>query len=211
MEIGILIYGVRQTEFFVIWGHFFPFYSTDDPENQDFKKMKKTSGDVIILYPRIINDNHMTHGCWDVERNEQNFFSFWIIFCRFASITTQKIRFSKKQKKTTGDIIILHLCTINDNHMMNGSWDMERDGQIFFFILGHFLPFYPTNNPQNQNFEKMKKLFGDIIILHKFAKKHDHMLYCLWHTNTVRCVTDVIFIFHFGLFLALLHPWWPKK
>ena len=63
MEIGILIYGVRQTEFFVIWGHFFRFYSTDDPENQDFKKMKKTSGDVIILYPRIINDNHMTHGC----------------------------------------------------------------------------------------------------------------------------------------------------
>ena len=23
-----------------------------------------------------------------------------------------------------------------------------------FVILGHFLPFYPTNNPKNQNFEK---------------------------------------------------------
>ena len=32
-----------------------------------------------------------------------------------------------------------------------------------FVILDHFLPFYPTNNPQNQNFEKMKKMPGDII------------------------------------------------
>ena len=37
---------------------------------------------------------------------------------------------------------------------------------IIFVILGHFLPFYPTNNPKNQNFEKMKKNPGDIIILH---------------------------------------------
>ena len=26
-----------------------------------------------------------------------------------------------------------------------------------FVILGYFLPFYPTNNPQNQNFEKVNK------------------------------------------------------
>ena len=35
-----------------------------------------------------------------------------------------------------------------------------------FDILGHFLPFYPINNPQNQNFEKMKKRPGDIIGLY---------------------------------------------
>ena len=29
----------------------------------------------------------------------------------------------------------------------------------FFVILGHFLPFYPTNKLKNQNFEKMKKSF----------------------------------------------------
>ena len=27
----------------------------------------------------------------------------------------------------------------------------------FFVILGHFLRFYPTNNPESQNFEEMKK------------------------------------------------------
>ena len=33
-------------------------------------------------------------------------------------------------------------------------WVQQTD---FFVILGHFLSFYPTNNSQNQNSEKMKK------------------------------------------------------
>ena len=59
-------------------------------------------------------------------------------------------------QKTLGDIIILHICTINDNHMMYGSGDMERKRE-FFVILDHFLPFYPPNNPKNRNFEKLKE------------------------------------------------------
>ena len=31
---------------------------------------------------------------------------------------------------------------------------MEHDGHIIFY---HFLPFYRRNNPENQNFEKMRK------------------------------------------------------
>ena len=34
----------------------------------------------------------------------------------------------------------------------------------FFVILGHFCSFDPPNNPKNQNFEKMKKAPGDIIL-----------------------------------------------
>ena len=30
-------------------------------------------------------------------------------------------------KKTTGDIIILHMCTKNNDHMMYGSWNMVCD------------------------------------------------------------------------------------
>ena len=26
-----------------------------------------------------------------------------------------------------GDIIIVHMCIINDNHIRYGSWDMDRD------------------------------------------------------------------------------------
>ena len=35
-------------------------------------------------------------------------------------------------KKEPGDIIILHMCIINDNHMMYGSRDMEHDGHRHF-------------------------------------------------------------------------------
>ena len=44
----------------------------------------------------------------------------------------------------------------------------------FFVILGHFFPFSPSNNQQNQNFEKMKKASGDVIILHM----------CQWRTQS---------------------------
>ena len=45
-----------------------------------------------------------------------------------------------------GDIISLHMCTINDDHMMYGFRDMECHGQIFFAILDHFLHFYRPSN-----------------------------------------------------------------
>ena len=60
-DIGFLRYGVRQAEFFVILGHFFPFQPPDNPENQ-ILKLKKTPGDIIILHIYTINDNHMMYG-----------------------------------------------------------------------------------------------------------------------------------------------------
>ena len=47
----------------------------------------------------------------------------------------------------------------------------QRD---FFLIFDEFLPFYPLNNPENRNFEKIKRAPGDIIILHKrFINSND--------------------------------------
>ena len=101
-------------------------------------------------------------------------------FCTFTSspVTTWKIKILKKWKN--GDIVILHMCTINDNHMMYSSWDMKCEGQNFSVILERFLPFYSHNNPKNQNFEKLKKTPREIIILHKSTKNHDHILYGSW-------------------------------
>ena len=78
-------------------------------------------------------------------------------------------------EKTPGDFIILLKCTINDYHMIYGSWDMKCTRQNVFVILGHFLTFYPSNSPKNENSKKIKKTSGDII-LHKYTK--NHMLYC---------------------------------
>ena len=54
---------------------------------------------------------------------------------------------------------------------------MDHGGQNFFVTLDHFLPFYPPNNPKNQNFEKLKKTPGDIIILHMCTIDDNHMMF----------------------------------
>ena len=55
------------------------------------------------------------------------------IFCHFGpffvllpppppnNLKNQNFKKMKKNEKTVGDIIILHMCTINDNHTMYGS------------------------------------------------------------------------------------------
>ena len=53
---------------------------------------------------------------------------------------------------------------------------MEHDKQ-FLVILGHFMPFHPPSNPENQTLEKMKTASRDVIILHLCTKNHDHMMY----------------------------------
>ena len=106
-DIWFLKYKVRQTEIFNILGQFLPFQPLDNPENQNFRKLKKNPGDIIIL----------------------------------------------------------HKCTRNHDHMLYCSLGMTHNGFNCFFILGYFLPFYLTNRLKNQNLEKMKKTPGDIVIL----------------------------------------------
>ena len=47
-------------EFFLILGHFLPFYLTNTLKNENFEKMKKTR-DIIILQIPNINENHMMY------------------------------------------------------------------------------------------------------------------------------------------------------
>ena len=130
--------------------------------------MKNTPGDIIILYMCTINDNHMMYGyeMWWTE-----FFVILDHFLPFYPLTVLKTKILKNEKNARRYYHFTHVY-----HMMYGSWDMEHDGQNCFFILDHFLPFYPSKNAKNQKFEKMKKMTGDIIILHKCTKNHDHML-----------------------------------
>ena len=46
--------------------------------------------------------------------------------------------------------------TINDDHMMYGSWDMEHNRNNFCHF-GPFFALYPSNNPKNKNFWKHSK------------------------------------------------------
>ena len=69
--------------------------------------------------------------------------------------------------------------------------------------MGYFLPFYPPNSLNNENFEKMKKNPGDIHILHKCTKNHDHMLHCYWDMTCDRCNCYFSFWAIFCLFTPL--------
>ena len=105
-------------------------------------------------------------------------------------------------KKTPGGIIILNMSTIDENHMMYDSWDMEHNRQIFFLILDHFLLFYiplssPLTTQRIKNLKKQKKHLEISSLYTNAPKNHDHMLYF----PQIRRLTDVIVIFHFGLYV----------
>ena len=79
---------------------------------------------------------------------------------------------------------------------------MRHGVQQTEFVGSNFLPFSTTNNSKNQDFEKWKKCLE---ISSFYTSVPKIMILChtvpeIWH------VTDVICIFHFKLFFALLPP-----
>ena len=55
---------------------------------------------------------------------------------------------------------------------------MMHDGyNCYFSFRAIFYPFTPPHNTKNQNFEKMKNMPGDIIILHMCTKNFNQMMY----------------------------------
>ena len=153
------------------------------------------------------NHNHTMYATWDTECDRQNFLSFWAIFCPLTPLTTPKIKIwvtqteffvildhflpfypppphllatqknFSKMKKTSQDINILHMCTINDNHMMYGSWDTSVTNKIFCHFGLIFLPFLPFQQPGKSKFWKNEKEAGYTTLLHKCTVNDDHMMY----------------------------------
>ena len=80
-------------------GLFFALLPPNSQKYQNFEKMKKTQGD-IILHMCTKNYDQMMYGSWDMVHDRCNcYFSFWAIFCPFTPLTAQKIKILKKWKK----------------------------------------------------------------------------------------------------------------
>ena len=90
-----------------------------------------------------------------LKRQRVEFFVVLGHFCPLTLLTTQKIKILKK-KKTLGDIIILHLCITNDDHMMYGSWDIKHDRRIFCHF-GLCFALLPPLQPRKSKFWKKWK------------------------------------------------------
>ena len=131
-----------------------------------------------------------------------------IIFCHFGTFLTRLpfsggtiSKFQKiEKKKTTGDIIILQMCTINDN-MMYGSWDMEFNNQTFLSFWTVFCLF-TQNGPRKSNFWKNEKKHLEIL---SFYKCEPWMIIIWCMVSEIRSTTDRIFC-HFRLFFCPFIP-----
>ena len=156
-EVQFLRYRVRQF-FFVILGHFLPFTplpSPNNPGNQNFEKMKKAFGDVIILNLCSKKHDQMMYGYSGMECNRDIFCHFRPFFS-FTPLLTLKIKIWKKYKSTWRYYPFTHA------HRRSRSYDVlflryKVQRTKFFVILDHFLFFDPPNNPKNENFVKIKK------------------------------------------------------
>ena len=159
-------------------------------------------GVIIIWHKCTKNHDHMLYSSWDMARDRCNFFSFWPIFCPFCPPNSPKNQNLIKKKKTPGDIIILHKCTKNRDHMLYCSWDMVRDRCNWYFSFwAIFCPFTSLTAWKMKFSKKWKKLLKIyIIILNNCTKNHDHMLYCSWDKLRDGCNCYFLFWVIFGPF-----------
>ena len=96
-------------EIWSVTGHFLSFYPFKNLRNQHFEKTKKAPGVIIILHLGNTIGNYMMYGSWDIERNGQNFLSFWTNFCPFTILNTWKIKILKTWKKCL-EILSFYTC-----------------------------------------------------------------------------------------------------
>ena len=142
----------------------------------------------------------MMYASWDMDCNRQIFLSFWDIFCSFTPshsphLTIKKIeKNKKKRKKSPIDIILLHVCTINEDYMMHGSWDKRCNRQEIF---GRFLALLPLPlTIQNMKILKKWKKHFDILSFYTCVPKMT-IIWCM--VPEIWSVTDIIFC-QFGPF-----------
>ena len=137
------------------------------------------------------------YGSWNIRFDRQNVLSVWAIFCPFTPPWRPRKSKFWKTEKTPGDIISHRRITINDNHMMCGSWDMKHNR-----IVGHFKPFFallPFQQLCKSKFWKNEKKFLKISFNTNVLK----IIIISYTVPEIHCVTDKIFIFHFEL--SFLH------
>ena len=149
------------------------FYPTICLKNQYLEKKKKKTGDIIMLHMCTVNDNHKIYGSWDLGHNRYNFCHFGLFFALLAPNDPENQTFFKNEKMPGH--IILHMYTINGNHIMYGSWDMHSATDRTFCHFGPFFtnllpPPISPNNPQNKNFDKIKKLL-EILSFYTYVPK----------------------------------------
>ena len=136
-------------------------------KNSRFWKMKKIAGYIIILH---MYQKSQSYEVWFLRYGVRHRFFFLVLerFLSFYPPSNLKNKNFEKKKKTLGDILILHRCAINDNHLMYGSWDIKCDGHKFLSFWTVFCPF-TTLRAQKIKSKKKKKNEKNTCRYHHFT------------------------------------------
>ena len=164
-------------------------------QNENYRRMKNASGNLIIL--------HVYQKSWswcmfaEIWCAINNFFVILGHFLHFYNTSNPENKKNGKMYKMLGDIILLHMCTINEGHVMYGSWDTRHDGQSF---LSFWAIFYPLTLLITQKSKQWKKWKNSLEILSFYTcvpqmTLHDVCFLGYEVRQTIFC--------HFGLFFAL--------
>ena len=161
-EVQFLRYRVKHV-FFVILGHFLPFYPPRHLTTQKtkiLKKWKKAPGDVIILNLCNKKNNHMMYAYSEIWSATD------IIFCHFRPIFALlphywpgKLKFEKNVKNTWRYYPFTHVYHKSRSYDV---WFLRYKVQRteFFVILGHFCPLTLLITQKIRILKKWKKLIG---------------------------------------------------
>ena len=103
------------------------------------------------------------------EWDRQDFLSLFLPFHPPDNLENQNSENLQKH------IIILQMCTINENHPMYGFWDMEHKWHFFC----HFRPFFCSFTPLITLKTKILKMYLLNANMHLIRIKKPHQLYLL--------------------------------
>ena len=129
------------------------------------------------------------YGSWDIKCKGQ----FFVTLGHLLPFDPPN---NPKNQNLHGDIIILHMCTKNNNLMRCSSWDTEWDKKIFCHSGSFFAILTPHHHPTTTKTKILKT---------KNTIKW-YMLTQIWSA------TDIFFVIlsHFLLFLPDYWPWKSK-
>ena len=140
------------------------FYPPKSPKNQNFEKMIKIDGNIIILHmcSKIII-------IWctvpDIQSKIDRIVCHFSPFFTFNSLMILKINFLEKWKNMLGDIILLQICTINEDHMVMVPEIYGAADRMFCHCRSFFCIFTPPWQPEKSKFWKIKKKSLEILSL----------------------------------------------
>ena len=137
-------------------GHFLPFHSLENPKNQDFEKMEKITGNIVILHMCTKNHNHMMYSSSDTEWDRHKFLSFWAILSPFTPLMTQQIKILKKWKKHL-EMSSFYTCVPKLTTMWYMLPEMWSVADNFLSLWAIFCPFTPLANHKIEILKKWKK------------------------------------------------------